>query len=331
MIVFTNDWLKELKHKWDKRPRYEKPSHYFYATDSYYEHVRSEVEEWITLVPENQLNNVVQRLRLDKHFQDTYNELVVANILSKCINTIEYEKILTIGEKRLTPDWYVQKDKINFAVEVLTIKVPEESQKIQQRIGYFISRLHCLNHGVLLNVNFNWRTPPNQQQIKTIVKNLDNWLGGNLYKDQSTVIEAVEFIFQKRLPQQNPFLITNSYVYGGSTHGLGRKIEQKVAKYRNIEIPLVVAVVPTFYTSLDIEDACNVILGTEQWVLSDTSISPKRDNDGLYTRPIPVDNSLSTILWIPKKLGAPLHMPEVGIFPNPNAKLELLVDVFKSL
>lgn len=287
MIVFTEEWLSELEERYGAKPRYMRPEVYFYATENEYNQVRNEIEEWIQPIPESQLPNVVSRLRTDKHFKQTYNELATGSILNSMGCKIIYEKPLIIGKTEKTPDWFASKNDMEFAVEVLTIKTAEQSQNIMKRIGTLLARIREIPYGVVLDIKFDWANPPNQQQLKVIIRELKKWLVSSLQENDVLNVEGLTVKYHKQLDSDKPLLFTNSHAYAGSTHGLGRKIEEKVSKYKGLEIPLVISVVPTFYTQLDVEDAQNVILGTEKWTLfDDNSIRAFREQDGLYSRKI---------------------------------------------
>jgi len=73
MFVFTDNWIQEVKSRYESRPRHLRTWPYFIATTNEFENARQNIESWIGALPEQRRAEVIQRLRSKEQFWNTYN------------------------------------------------------------------------------------------------------------------------------------------------------------------------------------------------------------------------------------------------------------------
>jgi len=332
MYVFTDEWVQKLEYRYRGHARYEKPNIYFYATFPQYEDLRSEIETWVAQLSESNRAQIIPRLRKEEKFEETYNELVVGHILSKLGFKIEYEKPFYVNGRKYTPDWYTTRDELSLSVEVLTTNPSQPSVQERRKWTYFLARLSEISSNAKLNIIYHRNSAPDQKEVTRLKRQLEIWLArDDVFEGDKIIIHDITFELFGRNSDKHVSLLDPVSVFCVSAQSLKPKIQEKVDKYKSLGLPLVISIVPNFHTYLDLDDIKNLLHGQEAYTFDWDSPNEgqlTRHNDGFYTAPKPVDPSLSTVMWIPKRIGVPLPMPQVGIFPNPNANYPVLPEHF---
>ncbi|MEZ4669425.1 MAG: hypothetical protein R3E39_16080 [Anaerolineae bacterium] len=338
MSIFDASWIKQLEDRYRNHANYEKPAIYYYATDPHYELVRIEIEYWISQLPKEAIAKITPRLHAEKHFEQTYNELVISNILVQCGYAVEYEKTFSVNYNKLTPDWFITGNGLEVVLEAVTINPPPISIRERRRLGYLYARLGLIKSNAIVELDYDDRFSPDQQRSSEIVKALQNWLNNN-YLQQGAKLDLSDVAFELRDWGNHVHLKYQSPATAFSLNlleNLKKTIQAKVDKYKILGKPLLVGIVPNFHTFLDIDDIKNALWGEEAWPidwnnLNSENIMPIRKRNGLFTSPKSISSKLSAIIWVPKRLGIELPMPMIGIFPNPKAELAVNQNHFRNV
>ena len=228
--------------------------------------------------------------------------------------------------------------KCELVVEVFTLNPPREAEEVDSHWKYLLRRVEEIRSPFVLGIDFsNLENPPDQKQAKQILTALKEWFLTNPDIQQEKSIDNIKFMIVSRnsANQQAGYMLSPT-IFAVSTENLRDDILKKTKKYHmlnSINIKFVVAIVPNVITGVDLNNLKDVLWGTETFDVDfeRNTAKPRRTADGLYTRVERVDPALSAVMWVPKKLGIPLSMPQVGIFPNPSARNSLSPECMKTL
>ena len=122
MLVFTENWLEALARRYRDYKRHTRPFVYFVATEDEFKQTRDQIEEWVSLLPENSRKKAIASLQTEAGFQQTYHELAVGGILRGLGLRTNYEMDFN-GQ---TPDWCVSASGgSRFIVEVFTENISQ--------------------------------------------------------------------------------------------------------------------------------------------------------------------------------------------------------------
>jgi hypothetical protein len=217
-----------------------------------------------------------------------------------------------------------------YYIEVATLNVSNRQQQNQYQLSYFLGQIRKINLPVVLDIRLRDQSKLDAQTSIGVSRQLAVWLRSEPQKgDKLEVGPAVFELIGENSRNQVGFIV-GLPSFAVRPQRIGESIHTKVKKYEKLEAPLVVALVPDFYTHYDADDMADVVLGQEtievDWD-NQTSIAG-RLADGLYTRPDRDISALSAIMWLPKRLGQYLPPHEVVIFPNPNAKYPIPLENF---
>lgn len=334
MYVFTEEWIQQLEKRYRNHARYEKPAIYHYATDPDYGFLRKEIDTWVGSIPEPTRLELIPRLRSEAHFEHTHNELFVGHVLSQLGFTIEYEKPFVLSDRLFTPDWYAIQNGSEIVVEVFTVNPSHISRKEIKKLGYFYARISMISYSGIISIEHGESFSPDQKRSKEITALLETWLNEDRpQKDMELDLNEVTFKFLGESSREKLGWIGPTKVFVSNLQeSLKTKVMAKVKKYKDLSLPLVIAVIPDSSTFLEIDDLKDALWGREGWLIDWDNAGqskPFREANGLYTLPHSPDTVLSGILWIPKRLNEPLTMPQIGIFPNPNARVPIQEEYFK--
>ncbi|MBE7556684.1 MAG: hypothetical protein HS126_37010 [Anaerolineales bacterium] len=319
-FVFDSQWVEDLKARYQQLPNYRRPRLYYLATQPKLEEERRKIEQWVAQTPISNQEILIKRLRNPDQFFTTYNELVVGDLLRQCGHQLEYEK--RFGSK--TPDWYIaaKNELSGFVVEVATIFPTKQLQAEMQSWDELRYRLGEIEHYFHL-----WLSSPSQaslagKKIKPIVQFVKEWL--NTF-DPKVTRQSHEITYQDGKLQIKFALIPRKTEHKKAVEVAGPTftqwvnvellrdtISKKLKKYREVKdmnIPLVVAIVPTFSAGFDEETLLDALFGQEQMQLSmyddeivDTQMT--RDRRGIIAprfqdgQPVVFNTSLSAVLWL---------------------------------
>ena len=270
--VFTKDWLEQLKHRYEK-PGISAPPVFRVATTSKFQPIRDEIENWFSSLPVASQEKLLINLRNPNSFIQTYNELSIAGFLLQFNYEIEYENEI----EGLTPDWLVRTiDKTEFIVEVFS-RVVSNKEKLQQvQISELWERLRKIPVGVGIFLRYeNLSNIPKLDSgvIKKIATEVRLWLEKEK-PEPNTVRTFYGVIFEIKNynskwfrpalagPSSGAFVVNNEPIREG--------IEEKVRKYKdlttNLNLPLIVAIVPSFDTAIDVDDIEEVLFDKELFI-----------------------------------------------------------------
>lgn len=267
--VFEESWIKQLKLRYNKSG-ISAPPVYRVATLDEWRDIRDEIENWFVQLSEFSQKKLLLNLRNPNSFLQTYNELAVAGSFLELNYDLEYESNI----EGLTPDWIIKKDNETlFIVEVFSRVVPEKIGKRQTQISELWTRLKEIPIGVALFISYENLSEIPQLDSK-ITKNIANrvriWLNEETPEPKTTkVFNGMVFkvlSYNSKWshvilagPSSGGFTVNNQPIYEG--------IEEKVKKYKNLldelNLPLVVAVVPSFDTALGADDIEEVLFDRE--------------------------------------------------------------------
>lgn len=343
--VFDPDWIKELHARYGQRPSYQQPSIYRLATNPEWAEERKRIEQWVHLLPESKQGEVIDKLRDSDQFYTAYNELVIGDLLRQCEHQPEYEKPL--GDK--IPDWYIpsREDFPPFYVEVATVFPPPQFQDEMRRWDELRSRLTQIEHYFHLGLSVNPRASLANKDQKPIVDFVGKWLDGF---DPDTTTQQEETAYQDGDLRIRFTLIPRGtggrapiatagpvLVWWVNSKRLRDVLRKKLNKYRQVKdmkVPLVIAIAPTFESGFDLDDLLDALFGKEQvtiYLRNDeiTGTKTGRDRTGIITpkvrgdKPIVLNTRLSAVLWVTSS--RPARMVAIH---NPDACFPLSPQVF---
>lgn len=329
MLVFTDEWVQQLQHRYRQHPEYTRPRIYFIATSDEARDVREEIEAMVAALPESVRKDLISRLRKDVSYVETYNELIVGNALRQLGYQVEYSKNID----GLTPDWYAYaKEGVPpFVVEVFSVRLIPESQEEQRRLSWLYYYLHQIpiaatleihvggEHSLLLEPRLSaaleidkGQSPslPEPRLSKAIADQVHDWLiKTNPSVGATLPLSGLTFTRLKTLHN------TSHVVCIGPGAGcivdttrLRKSISEKLHRYKQVmtqrELPFVVAVVADTLTGLTVDNFLDVLLGQEVVKLALDKITGVpldqqwgREEDGIMTTSS-ANSSLSVGLWV---------------------------------
>lgn len=263
MRVFNEENVQELKRRYEQKLDSEKPIIYLIAVDQRLQYLRDEIEEMVATLPISKQQAVIPRLINANNFIDTYSELAVGNIIKQLGYQLEYDKKL----EGFTPDWYVySKQKIpDFIIEVFTtdsFSVNNRSQEYRN-VKSLEERLRGIPVGATVILAVEKHECLDQGRNKQITKEIKHWLinkkplTGTYYSSEYFTCELVEY--NPSYPSLKPFVEPKMNLLNPDR--LKQNIKDKIRKYGQLAMPLVLAVVtdPTLGEKL-----INLLVGEAQ-------------------------------------------------------------------
>lgn len=312
-FVFDPDWIAELKARQAHRPNFQQPALYRLATLSEWANERQLIENSVSVLSPAAQQRVITCLRNPDQFFTTRNELRVGDWLQSLGYIPEYERPL--GTQ--TPDWYVPASNTSpeFLVEVATILPPKAIQDEQRLWQELRDRLENIEHFFHLLIETRKTAALKGKNLKLIVRFVQDWLD---QFDPTTTYEIHETIYRdadleikfELLPRQSTnreAVATAGPMFSQwvNIELLRGTISKKVNKYKKakeLRIPLVVAIAPTFDSGFDSETLMDVLFGREQVVISTEEVN--RDRSGMVIpkhqdgQPMIFNTRLSAVIWI---------------------------------
>lgn len=325
-LVFTEDWIDTLRGRYQRALL--KPPLYYVALEHANESVREQIEEWVTRLPDEVRNRVISLLRNPDHFVHTYHELAVGSSFERYGYRAYYEPNLE-GQ---TPDWLVETDDkaSRFLVEVFTADPTAGDQAQARQLDELTNRLERIEIPValILMVRGNDVTL-NSGISKEIARQVKEWLVSEPSVGKTLEVKGIKFEILNYNPNYSKLQLAISVpATWVKKDSLRTNIQKKIAKYKRLGMLIVVAVVPDFYTGLDLDDLDDVLLGQEtvrvafdkdtMEVLSQVTA---RRSDGLFDQ-LP---ELSAVMWVCHR-----ERGKWGyrVIRNPSAARPLQADIF---
>lgn len=316
--VFTEEWVDKIRRRYEAA--LVKPALHNVAVGDRNREVRAQIEAWVELLPEEVQPKVIDLLRNPSRFIHTYNELAVGTLLSTDGFRVHYE----LRIEGLTPDWLIEEltGPVRSIVDVFTANPSADQQSEEVQLQELRNRLQRIRIPVALIVEIDGhKVELASGQSQKIARRVEEWLSEEPGIGEKLRTEGLGFEVLDYNPDYSGLQLA-----GPSTGGWVRSdplrgnILKKVARYKRLGMPIVVAVVPDFYTGLDLDDLMDVLLG--QRVLEVTQESATRDvfvqrasrkNNGLFVK-LP---QLSAVMWVwqpsrGKWESVPVHNPHAA-------------------
>lgn len=315
--IFSDEWVDSIKERYKQHKDYEKPEIYSIAVSDIAYSLRRELEEMFVLMSPTEQQEIIPRLRQNEHFTNTYHELVVGHQLNKLGYTIEYNK----NFKGLTPDWYIHSkgECQDFIVEVFTTRYGgNERIKEDLQIKNLKGRLREIPVGAILTIRLDEHIVLDSRDYKQISKEIEQWL---LQENPLTNQEYSGRGFTCHIERKSfyskiyPIIIHKNILV--DTNPLRKTIEQKVAKYKKIGLPLVIAVATDPILGMLLKSELLERIDAKRF---DHKLRYGQLNEGLFWK----KTSLSVVLLIGKGLGG----WQMNAIYNPAAKKPLPDDTF---
>lgn len=289
MEIYPQKWVdKYLKERTEDAI---KDSLYHLVTHPDNQNNRSQIQTWVDQLPPGAQSKIIPNLQNVETLIETYNELIIGDILRRQGYTIEYEKKID----NLTPDWYVHGDSNNppFLVEVFSYRISGHLKLFKKRVSDLRQRLMQIPIGVGLYIE-STPNPLDALQInfsparnKVLAKELLDWLNEKLSPNASKDFNDVRVeIVTWNSNFSGINLSGPAFVNWVGDGTLWDKIEAKVNKYSNIvkanNLPLIVAFISDFETSVGFEELENVTLGQPTIEIINGRQVETRKPDGLF-------------------------------------------------
>ncbi len=321
--VFEENWIEKLKQRYEK-PGVSAPPVFRVATSDNWSSVRDEIENWYSHLSEPSQEKLLVNLRNPDSFIQTYNELAVAGYLLQFGYQLEYESKLN----GLTPDWIVRnKDETKFIVEVFSRVVSDKVKAQQTQISELWKRLKPIPIGVGLFIRYeNLSDIPklDSSLTKRIASKVRFWLNNESPKPKTEkTFHGVSFEIMGYDSNRSHVSLAGPVGKAFPVHSepISEEIEEKIKKYKdlsdNLNLPLVVAVVPSFETGIDVDNLEEILFGNEAFAVAgaDSGYFIREDN-GLFTK----RSILSVVIGLWRNS---ICNYQSAIFHNPNAQYPL--------
>lgn len=287
--AFESQWVDEIRKRYEKRPIFQQPALYRVAVLPEWEKERQSIENVISHFGEKHQLEIIQRIRNPDLFLATYNELVAGRIIINCGHTLEYEKPL--GNK--TPDWYVlTKNREQFIVEVVTVMPPKDIQEEIKAWNELRYRIQKTEHYFHLFISSRPTSAIVGKDIKAIVRSVESWFSTFdlntppkneqlIYKDQN--LKITFSLMPRKTSHKRPVEVAGpAFSQWVNSDLLRSAISKKLTKYKEVKevnLPLMIAVFPSFESGLGIDSILDVMFGKEQ--VSVNSGEVRRDRTGM--------------------------------------------------
>jgi hypothetical protein len=268
MQVFAEEWVQQIRCRYEQQPNYRRPRIYFVATSDELRTVHDEIEQWVAGLPQADQPKVIPKLRSVRNFTQTYHELAVGNTLIRLGYQLEYEKALD----KLTPDWYVwpNREIPAFIVEVFTANLSAAKERQYSQEKDLLGRLQQIAIDVALLVRLGrTKVVLDQQQNKIIAEGVRQWLtNDNPPIGAQLDLDGIVFEITRRdRGYPNVQYVASRKAFLVNKKSLRENMEDKIHKYKGLAtkmgIPLVVGMVAGPRTGLSLDSFWDVLLGEE--------------------------------------------------------------------
>jgi hypothetical protein len=299
MKVFEPKYVQRIKNKYGQLPDYEKPEIYSIVVSDKCQYLRDEIEAMVAVFSEDERAKVIPRLQAKDNFIQTYDELIVGNLLRKLSYKVEYDKKI----EDITPDWYVHaKGEIpNFIVEVFTTGFLGNHSQEYRAANNLEERLRQIPIGVTLKIEIDDHGNLSQGRNKQITEEIKRWLTqeapliGNQYSGDGFDCEISNY--NSNSLTAKPYIVPKFDLV--DTKRLIKNIKEKNQKYKDLKMPLVVSVVTD--DIILTEELRNILLGgrgfkeiyNKNTGVKESTISFLL-NDGLFNK----KPDLSAVVWV---------------------------------
>lgn len=266
-LVFTEEWLSQLRNQFAGRHAYQTTYIYRVATFSKTSSQRREIEACVAGLSQGDQDKLIPRLRSSENHYQTYHELVVGALLIEAGLTVKYEEELDGG---VSPDWVVRRSdgQLLMAVEVLTVNPSGDQAGWQRAIDEIFARLDKVPAGLALQVHVDDPDQvPDQQHIKLIEIEVRKWLSNGLPPVGSSIgVRGATLTVRAQCSDWTGIQVVGpSRAFIVDYDGLAQKLSAKVRRHGDaasgLHIPLVLAVITDAATQHDVQTIDHVLNG----------------------------------------------------------------------
>lgn len=306
--IFTDDFIQELKERYDGKDEARQPKLYKIATLAWGKPIRDKLEHWASAVDEEIVDVFLPKLKHPNKFKHSCNELLTAFCLSQLGYKLTYEPVV----QGKSPDFLAERGENKMVIEVFTRDLSDEEKGLESLKDDLVRRLNKINADYGLEISSTRLEQGLSPKLcKEIGKAVENWLieTNPIVGDETSEKGVIIKVIQKDIgiPHANVIIDCRKSEWV-DPKGLREQIHKKVKKYgkpiATMGIPFVVAIVPEFITGLTFNSLKNVILGKEFTFLCYVEnrhrreiigTRPVRDEGGLFSQQ---NYPLSAVLWI---------------------------------
>lgn len=250
--MLDDAFVTNYKNEIQKLPKWNRPSLGEIVSNPQ----RSLQRKWLSkiglLLEEQQRKTILGKLKNDRHFLATYNELAVMSLMESSGLSVKYEPVFESSNKKLTPDFalYLPNGDLAALVEVSTRFRTTEQRNLENQWKELIGRVRQIPipFGIAVqNLGPSPTVPPDSRTAKRIAQGLQSWLGCISTENGSVkIIEGYGFHIIANLPGRFADLVApNGGIFVNSDNILGA-ISNKSDKYASLadelEVPLIVII-----------------------------------------------------------------------------------------
>ncbi len=292
MQVFSSDYVARIEAAYNRMPEHLRPLLYEVVCAPHNAELRAEIEEYVAELHPDDAPRYIERLR-ESHdqgpaFQNTYHELVMGHLLREQGFLPRYDQTILINGKPRTPDWEVPETPRSprFLCDVFTVNPEQQRARRDADVRDLTSRIGVIPLGVALMMDRDSSTPYDPQQNAATARHVERWLRTGVSEGSTFAAGGFTFVviaISERFTRVQFIAPVTSF--WGDDEPLTRTIEEKVSKYRDAGLPIVVAVFADFLTAVGVEEVQRAISGD-------------RRSPGVFSR-----DALSAVLWITRVNG----------------------------
>jgi hypothetical protein len=336
--IFTQQWIEQTIERYKHLRDYQQPYIYRLASTEEGRARLEHIEALAAELPQDVVDKLIPDLRDERKHQHTYHELEVGRFLREQGFHIEYEKAFE-GFPECNPDWYVQAGEHTpaFIVEVFTDNVagkPKEERLRDDAIADLCYRIERINSDFAVHVRVKRDVIPTVRENKLLIPLIERWLLDEQppFHFERAFGDVSVRVFHRSEEYQHTWAKPIDDAFTVDKQPLAKKIEKdKVDQCKDLSValslPLVICIVPNFFTARSIRTLDDILYGQEAVEIAyDEEVGAIgghrliRKPDGLFAE-LP---KLSGVLWFEPN---PSGTSRAQFIPNPNALLPLPPDL----
>lgn len=282
MKVFSKDWVRDLKAKYQSESKYLRPFIVGLAIDPRFSLERANIEKWFRASPEDSKLDVLKRLRSpdsQQHFP-AYYELVTGQFFKKLGYLVDmYPRI-----GKSNPDLLIKGKNLDnpIVVEVATVFDDPDWQMEERKLHSIIKELSQIEHYFFLGLTVNSSPIPETVNYDSLKQFTISWFNNfdpnvtEMIQETKCEIDGLKLSL-RLIPKKPKFRkrkrpIIGSYGLPARFVGheqLKNALKKKIGKYPFVKkegYPYVVAL-SLYSTFSDNEDIIDVLFGKTQYVM----------------------------------------------------------------
>lgn len=328
MLVFTTEYLDNLKRRWASRPENEWPLVVRIALQDHRDDDRARIEEYARELDSADQPKIARNLQSEKQFITTYGELLIGHVLAAAGLRPRYEPELRSSKGPCTPDWYL--DGCSPVVcDVFTAGLLQQRDADETALRDIEARLAAIGGGYMLRLEVEDASSLDPRGRKEFAAEVERWLQSGVRKGDTIRVGPATLEVLLVGGNRLDLLTTESMHIVQTPAKLSENFEEKAKKYAPLGFPVMAAAVKHHRAEIDETDVEDVLLGQLAYVSRETSSGQivgriERLDDGVFAaRP-----ELSAAMWL-----EPHHLPEpvLRVWDNPSPSKAIPGDVLKML